>query len=309
MKTNAPFLSVIVPVYNVEKYVSECVASLTEQTFHDFEIILVNDGSTDNCPALCEQLAREHENVRVIHRENGGLSAARDTGIDHARGEWLTFADSDDAVAPEMLERLVSLVKEHNVKIASVTADSMGQNGVHVYTSDEALLHLLREDSTFTTSAWGKLFHHSLFADIQFPEGLIYEDYYTVPRLIDKAGKIAHSDEALYHYRTDNSESITHAQFSPKRLAYFTVADEVDKFLSEKYSSLLKHAKNRRTRYAVSFFRQAAQCAERDKESERFLVRQVRRGIFPYLFSSYKMTSKAYGLLIALCPPLAIKLF
>ncbi len=298
----------IVPVYNVEKYVLECVASLTEQTFHDFEIILVNDGSTDNCPALCEQLAREHENVRVIHRENGGLSAARNTGIDHTRGEWLTFADSDDAVAPEMLERLVSLAKEHNAQIASISFEGK-ENGVHVFSPCEALLHLLKEDSTFTTSACGKLFHHSLFADIQFPEGLIYEDFYTVPRLIDKAGKIAHSDEALYHYRTDNSESITHAQFSPKRLAYFTVADEVDKFLSEKYPSLLKHAKNRRTRYAVSFFRQAAQCAERDKESERFLVRQVRRGIFPYLFSSYKMTSKAYGLLIALCPPLAIKLF
>ena len=299
----------IVPVYNVQNYVSECVASLTKQTFQDFEIILVNDGSTDSSPAMCEQLAREHENIRVIHRENGGLSAARNTGIGHARGEWLTFVDSDDSVAPEMLERLVSLAQENNAKISSVTFESKGQSGVYLYSPTDALLHLLKEDGTFTTSAWGKLFHHSLFADIQFPEGLIYEDFYTVPRLIDKAGKAAHSNEALYHYRIDNSESITHAQFSKKRLVYFTVADEIDKFLSEKYPSLLKHAKNRRTRYAVSFYRQAVQCAERDKESERFLVHEVRRGILPYLFSSYKFTSKAYGLAISLCPPLAVKLF
>lgn len=299
----------IVPVYNAEKYVSECVESLTEQTFRDFEIILVDDGSTDNSPALCERLAREYENIRVIHRENGGISAARNTGIEHARGEWLSFTDSDDAAAPAMLERLTSLVKEHNARIASISFEGEGKNDVHTYSPTDALTHLLKEDGTFTTSVWGKLFHHSLFADIHFPEGLIYEDFYTVPLLIDKTDKVAHSDEILYRYRVDNSESITHAKFSKKRLMYFTVADDIDKFLSEKYPALLMHSKNRRTRYAVSFFRQAAQCDERDKESERFLARQVRRGIFPYLFSSYKLTSKAYGLAIAICPPLAVKLF
>lgn len=297
------------PVYNVEKYVSECVASLVEQTYPQLEIILVDDGSIDSSPALCDEFARQHENISVIHQPNGGLSDARNRGIESARGEWLTFVDSDDYVEPTMIATLYALADENNADISCAGHYSHGNASVRVYSPEEALMHLLREDTSLTTSACGKLFRKSLFNEIRFPKGLIFEDFYTVPRLFDKANRIVHINEPLYFYRQENDSSITHSQFSPKRLEYYTVSDSVDKFLQKNYPALLKDAKNRKTRYSIAFFRQAAQSPVRDKKSEKLLTKHVRGGIVPYLACSYKLTSKAYGVLIALCPPLASKLF
>ena len=302
----SPLISIVVPVYNVEKYISECVESLVEQTYPNYEIILVDDGSTDGCPAICDGYEAKYKNVITVHQQNKGLSGARNTGIDKSHGDFIVFVDSDDRVSGDLLRTLYDLMTENDADIAC--ASHIENGGVKVYSANEAVFHILKEDTGLTTSAWGKLFKKELFNDLRFPEGMVFEDYYTIPYVFGRAERIVHTDKALYYYRM-NDESITHSQFSAKRLEYYYAAEHTGKLVSEKYPEYKKHAQNRDTRYSIAFYRQAAKSPERDKKSEKTLVKHVRRGILPYLFSGYKLTSKAYGVVIAVCPPLARKMF
>ena len=303
-----PLISVVIPVYNAENYVSACVGSLLNQTYPSFEVVLVDDGSTDKTPDICDAFAAAHDNIRVIHRPNGGVSAARNTGVAAARGELLTFVDSDDSVDGTLLEQLYTLLRDSGADIASSGVET-GKRLDGVFTPAQAIACILRENTNLVTSVWGKLFRRELFEGLRFPEGIDFEDYAVTPLLFDRANKIAHTGSIHYSYCTDNAESITHRPFTPKRMDYFQAAALVDDFLKKKYPSLLRDAQNGHTRCAVSFFKQAAQSRNRYPDCERALTRTVRQGIFPYLTSTYKLTSKAYGVLIAVCPPLARKLF
>ena len=151
-----PLISCIVPVYNVESFISQCVESLTAQTYPNFEIILIDDGSPDNCPAICDKFEKHHDNIRVIHQQNKGISGTRNTGIDAANGELITFVDSDDSVHPELLERLYQLMEESGADISSVSA-CKGKTAAGRLTSWQAIKCLLKENTTLNTSAWGKL--------------------------------------------------------------------------------------------------------------------------------------------------------
>ena len=304
----SPLISVIVPVYNVETYLAECLASLLAQTYSQYEIILVDDGSTDGCPALCDRYAAQNDRVRVVHQQNKGLSGARNTGIRAAQGELLAFVDSDDTVSERMLETLWRLMQNCEADIASATYQDLKQTPPQIYTAEEGLLHLLKEDTGMTTSACFKLFRTSVFDGIRFPEGQIFEDFATIPLVYAQAKRIVHTEEKLYFYRRDNNNSIMHSQVK-KQLAYYDVSDGIERFMAERYPQLVKQVRIRRTRFSIAFYRQAVQSVPRDKETEKLLTSYVRRGILPYLCSSYKLTSKAYGLLIAVCPPLAAAIF
>ena len=269
---------------------------------------MVDDGSTDNSPAICDDFAARYHNIRVIHQENKGLSGARNAGMNVARGELITFVDSDDSLHPEMLERLFRQMEETGADISSAGTDT-GKHVGGVLTPAQAITCLLKENTTFNTSAWGKLYRTKLFDGIRFPEGLVFEDYAVIPQVIHRANRIAHTDEALYRYRTNNLGSITKAPFNPAHMQYFIVSERVIKFLEENHPQLCRYARLRQTNFAVSFFRRCAQSGAAGTSEERCLTRYVREGLFPYLFSAYKLTAKAYGMLIAVCPPLARKLF
>ena len=219
----------------------------------------------------------------------------------------IIFVDSDDHVSRDLLQTLYDLMFENGADISCASSFETGC-GVNVYSAYDAVLHILKEDTSLTTSACGKLFRKELFDDLRFPEGMVFEDYYTIPCVFGKAEKIVHIDRELYHYRR-NDESITRSQFSAKRLEYYDAAQHTNELVQKAYPQLIKHAQNRDTRYSIAFYRQAAKSPERDKKSEKTLVKHVRRGILPYLFSGYKLTSKAYGVVIAVCPPLARKMF
>ena len=165
---------------------------------------MVDDGSTDNSPAICDDFAARYHNIRVIHQENKGLSGARNAGMDVARGELITFVDSDDSLHPEMLERLFRQMEETGADISSAGTDT-GKHVGGVLTPAQAITCLLKENTTFNTSAWGKLYRTKLFDGIRFPEGLVFEDYAVIPQVIHRANRIAHTDEALYRYRTNNN--------------------------------------------------------------------------------------------------------
>lgn len=209
-----PEISVIIPVYRVEAYLRRCLESVFAQTCTDYEVILVDDGSPDNCGAICDEYAQKDSRVHVIHQENGGLSAARNTGIDAAKGEYLFFMDSDDAIHPQTLEILHELLKAHRADVAiggftrfrsedELSFPRMTTLPASECLSGEATMHRFFagwEQARRCVSSCGKLIRRSLFEGIRFPLGRLFEDEYTTYRLYDRAERVAVTDCVLYHY-------------------------------------------------------------------------------------------------------------
>ena len=235
-------ISVIVPVYKVEKYLSRCVESILAQTFQDYELILVDDGSPDRCGQMCDSYADKDSRIRVIHRENGGLSAARNTGIEHVLSgsgtHWLTFIDSDDWIHPRYLEILYQTVLRYQVAVSVIGHLRKKENGdvslqhdsetstraegdegqaepaVEICTPQELLL---RHPWDYNY-AWGKLYARDLFRTLRYPEGKTFEDTFTTYRALAEGGRIAWIDQALYYYFY-NPQGISAGQWAPSELA------------------------------------------------------------------------------------------
>lgn len=206
-------ISVVVPVYNVQDYLQECLDSLIAQTYKDFEVILVNDGSTDSSPAMCEEYAARDTRFRVLHQENKGLSGARNTGIEAAQGEYLFFLDSDDYLPLDTLEILHAVAMETGADyVAGTSLRKYGDkkeerlrirdevHGVEVYTGTEKMYYYIKRPK-MTSSACGKLYAKELFREIQFPVGRLYEDVATTYRLVYAAERIAFTEKSTYVYR------------------------------------------------------------------------------------------------------------
>ena len=200
-------ISVIVPIYNVEKYLERCVKSIEIQTYKDFEIILVDDGSTDGSSKICDDLCCEYSNIVVIHKENGGLSDARNKGIENASGEYLVFIDSDDYIKSDMLEVLYSNLEKYDADISVCYfnyVDELGKDlspkneamRVDVLSGEEAIADL---DKVFVT-ACNKLYKKAVFNGVAFPYGKFHEDEYVIHRILYNARKIVVTNERLYFY-------------------------------------------------------------------------------------------------------------
>lgn len=230
-----PLVSVIIPVYNVEKYLRDCVDSVLSQTYKNIEIILVDDGSPDNCPSICDEYATKDSRVRVIHKENGGLSDARNVGIDIANGEWLCFVDSDDVVNVEYVNVLLSAAIQNDCDIAicgykRFSADeeiniknSFSNTKTRIISPVEAFKNQYISDVTRYVVAWNKIYKKKLFSiDIRYPKGRLHEDDFTTYKLFFRANKIADLSAVLNFYRTRN-ESIT-AKYSTKRILDYITA-------------------------------------------------------------------------------------
>lgn len=203
-------ISVIVPVYKVENYLTQCVRSLTAQTHRDLEIILVDDGSPDGSGALCDRLAEEDERIKVIHRPNGGLSAARNSGLDAAAGEYAAFIDSDDWVEPDMLETLLTLTEKTGADVALCgwrneyedgTPSDEKLPGDRLYSRKAVLERLCEPDAACFVIACNRLCRRSIFTDLRFPEGKLHEDEFTAHEIYGRAGSVVTANKAFYHYR------------------------------------------------------------------------------------------------------------
>ena len=206
---NMDLVSVIVPVYNVESYIDICIQSILKQTYENFELILVDDGSTDKSGVICDNYS-SIKNVKVIHKVNGGLSDARNTGIGYANGKYICFIDSDDYVNKEFIATLYDMILVYGVKIAASNlayVNSEGlcipanteSNDIEVMVGDEALKYLFSNDK-YSNYAWNKMYDVSLFSDLRFPIGRKMEDLGTTYALIKNAGRIAYSSRVLYYY-------------------------------------------------------------------------------------------------------------
>lgn len=206
---DVPLVSVIVPVYKVEAYIRESVDSILGQSYRNLEIILVDDGSPDGCPMICDAYAAFDPRVRVIHKENGGLSDARNAGLDAARGGLIGFVDPDDKVDPAMFELLVAAMHETGMQIAGCgyrEFDEQAQGKEHGVMEDAVLdtheaLCLLARDEELQNYVWNKLFDSSLWQEVRFPAGQKYEDVNTTYKLVERSNGVALIAKPLYGYR------------------------------------------------------------------------------------------------------------
>lgn len=204
-----PTISIIVPIYHVEAYLPKCIDSILAQTFRDFELILVDDGSPDNCPALCDAAAERDERIRVIHQKNGGLSAARNAGLDIARGEWIGFVDSDDYIAPEMYERLYEAVQTAGVELgvcALMLVDEQDRPLLPLNPAPKTLLYtqeqaIGRIATSYFHMATPKLYHKTLFETLRFPVGKLNEDSFLAPAVFERTNRVVCLQDQLYYYR------------------------------------------------------------------------------------------------------------
>lgn len=245
-----PLISVVVPVYKVEKYLDRCVASITEQTYQNLEIILVDDGSPDNSGAICDAWAAKDSRIRVIHKENNGAGAARNSGLDIARGEIVSMIDSDDYLHPNMYAHLHSLM-EDGVDIAECAigmteSDDMpmddGSNAQILFTDAEEAMRLHIRDELFCQTPPNKLYRRSTIGDIRFPVGNLIDDEFFTYKVIGNAKKLARSSACMYAYRQQPGSAM-HKPYSLKRLQGLYAKQQRLEYLQKKMPSLVYEAK------------------------------------------------------------------
>lgn len=240
-------ISIIVPVYKVEKYLNRCIDSILNQTYKNLEIILVDDGSPDNCGKICDDYKKMDKRIKVIHKKNGGLSDARNFGIKIASGKYIGFVDSDDFISKEMYEKLYYLLKENKADISVISYKCFYEidkvfdkkeniNNVSVLSAEESMQYLF-ENSKIGNYAWNKLYKTSLFSDIEYPFGKKMEDLGTTYKLFNKCNRIAYCDIELYYYlqRQDSILHSTDAMFCNDK---FELCYERFIYLKEKYPNL-----------------------------------------------------------------------
>ena len=203
-------VSVIVPVYKVEAYLDKCVESLVNQSYTNLEIMLVDDGSPDNCPAMCDAWAQKDSRIRVIHKENGGLSDARNAGMAVARGEYLAFVDSDDWVERDYIDAMYRALKATDADVAACDVrwvwekdkDTVYEPGKITWHSVEVRTALteLAENRGFRQVAWNKLYRACVFTGEAYPKGRLHEDEFVTYRILDKCNRLVYVDAPLYNY-------------------------------------------------------------------------------------------------------------
>lgn len=249
-------ISIIVPVYNVEKYLKKCVDSIVNQTYKNLEIILVDDGATDNSGKICDELVELDNRIRVYHKKNGGLSDARNYGVERAAGDYIGFVDSDDYIDAEMYEKLYEAIKKENVDVAECNLKIVYPEKTDLFTDQkyyqicnkqEYLEEYLKIEKFFG-SACVRLTKADIAKKLKFPVGKLYEDTYYAYDLIGIVDKYVIMDNPYYNYLM-RENSITNAKFNPR---IFDLIEIVEKFHTNVYKNYpsLKEAADCRKMYA-----------------------------------------------------------
>ena len=303
-----PLISVIVPVYNVEKYLDKCIKSIINQTYRRLEILLVDDGSTDTSGEICDVYALKDSRIRVIHKENGGLSDARNIAIDIMTGEYVVYIDSDDYIESGYISYLYGLIIENCADISICNFKYINEAGklinkpentgqISKYSAKEALF-LMLDGRVINTSASMKLYKSTLFEDVRYPKGKLYEDIATTYKTFLKAQTIVYGDKALYIYLCRYG-SITKQKFTKKRLDAIYNMEIMCNDIMKTYSDLSDKCQARLFLQYVSFF-SALKDSEPNRMLELELFKKIRdlRGC-----SSFTRKQKVYAFFSGLGQP------
>lgn len=245
-------ITVIVPVYKVEQYLDHCIQSILDQTYTNLEIIMIDDGSPDNCPKRCDAWVKKDSRIRVIHKENGGLSDARNVGLKEAKGDLIAFVDSDDWIAPELYERLVYALEIDQSDIAACSVEIVWGNATterqflttrsnHLLNRQEAMKTLL-EESLLKNPVWYKLYKREIIQDIWFENRKQHEDVYWSYQVIGNAERVSIIDYIGYYYM-QRPESIMGIKYSPKRLDVMEAYERRYRYISREFPELENQAR------------------------------------------------------------------
>lgn len=236
-------ITVVVPVYNIEQYIDRCVQSIVEQTYSSLEIILVDDGSTDKSNILCDKWAQKDKRIRVLHKKNGGLSSARNAGIDVAHGSYITFVDGDDYIEPNMYETMLSELKKHKADIVCAGRFThIGEKQIkEEYTIETAseysnakAVEKVLYNSEIDVAAWDKLYKIEIFDNLRYPIGIINEDAAIIFQVLYRANKIVHCGKPLYHY-VYRTNSISKAKYTSKKYDVYKNCVSISNFIRENF--------------------------------------------------------------------------
>lgn len=273
-----PLISVILPIYNVEKYLPKCMESLLAQTYYNLELVMVDDESGELCSTLCDEYASRDKRIKVYHKKNGGLSDARNYGISHSSGEYITCIDPDDYVDKDYVEYLYTLLKkyqclmsicQHRVRYDNGTVRDYGAKGDEVISTEKCLERMLYHD-VIDTSAWAKLYHRSLFQDVSYPVGKLFEDIGTTYRLMVQCNKIAVGYESKYNY-IFHENSIVNSDFSPNKLDLIEMTDKMAQDVLRIYPKLESATKRRQVYARFSTLNQMLDTTNYDAEKKEII--------------------------------------
>lgn len=299
-------ISIIVPVYNAEKYLSRCIDSILCQTFTDFELILVNDGSSDRSKEICEKYLKSDSRIRLINQENSGVSAARNNGLDNSCGKYIGFVDADDFIEKKMYEELYNVLIKTGADISvcgikdvysheSETLQKI-ESEVSVYTAEEALECIL-SGKLLTMYSVNKLYKKELFDGLRYPVGKIYEDTVLSTQIFSKCGKIAYSSAILYYYFR-NPGSITFQKFSVKDMDIIDAGEYVFNFIKSNFPSLIKAAQYRRFwSYLYVLDKIILSGTGKDRKEYSEIKKFIKRNIWDIISNSYFSFKRKLGAL------------
>lgn len=309
-------ISVVVPVYNVERWLGECVDSILSQSYGDIEVILVDDGSTDSSRQACDSYAAADGRVRVIHKSNGGLSDARNAGIDVAKGEYITCVDSDDVIASGMLQYLFNLLIENDADIACCQRLEIDESSKPLHDSrvhlDKKAVVLGREEalcnSLVDTVAWGKLYKSSLFEGIRYPVGRLHEDVFTTHKLVAAGKKVVVGNAKMYLYRI-RSGSISKTVFTHRHMDMVYGKVEQAEYIRQHVPAVAKRAEAAIVYGACVCAQRMAKAGYEDKDDIAFVQKQIRRHEITFLrYLPCRLVTKLFSIVAFINLRLAMKI-
>lgn len=312
-------ISVVVPIYNVERYLDTCIKSIISQSYNNIEIILVDDGSKDNCSKICDDFKQQDSRIKVIHKSNGGLSDARNAGMKKATGEYIMFIDSDDYIFPGYIEYLYDLIKTNNADISVCQVVEIDENGEIIEEKGipdtkivEGTYNCIREfteNTSIDTPAWRKLYRKSLFSNncIQYPVGRLHEDVFTTHKLILHSNRIAIGSKALYGYRI-RAGSIVNSSFTTRHMDYLYGSIERYKDITNIFPQLDKHASKGIIHAANMSLLRIGRSQESLKYFRQDLKNAYSKYLWKYLLSNAKILSKCFAILAFVNIDLTLKL-
>ena len=317
--TQKSLISIIIPVYNTEQYLSKCLDSVINQTYKNLEIIVIDDGSTDNSGKICDEYALKDNRIKVVHKQNAGVSSARNIGLDIARGEYIAFIDSDDYIELDMYESLL--------KISSENFSDVTCSGYYlVYKNKIYSKRILKEKNSIVEISnikavergfidigfyiGNKLFNKECFLNLYFPAGDLFEDISVISKVFIKAKKIVIYNRPLYYYNRTNLMSVTKQPFNIKKLDYFKATDDILEYAkNNKHNCLIKIIKEERAYHIVGFFRQMIENNFYDSNIINFYTKELRENILLHLLSKHKLSNKLFALVTCISFNLAKKVY
>lgn len=308
-------ISVIVPVYNAERYLEECVSSILAQTYSEIEVVLVDDGSTDRSPEICDIFGANDARVKVIHQENRGLSGARNRGIEECTGSFLTFVDADDLIDAHFLEILHRLLTEQKCEIAIGSfqlyyggeRNTLAEGSEQRYSRRDSLQMLNgwrdRKVTSFIT-AWGKLYRRELWNGIRFPLGVWHEDEFAAHHILNRVTAVIWTERELYYYRQHDSAFSSRGMQNPAHDTLFRALEERCVCYQEWEPDLVDGAVHHLLRECNSFYDEYSRLnGPTSQEKRRWLVQVYRKSYFRF-FRYISMQERAKGAVFAFFPRL-----